>query len=127
MASALRPESSRHMSQRKSTRSTRAGKGADEAARSAAPQSDAFRLPAVVGIRDAVALAARLRGVLETGPLVLDGRAVEQIDTTGLQLLVAARRTATDRGSAFGWHGTSDALRTCARRLGVAALLGLDA
>jgi ABC-type transporter Mla MlaB component len=115
------------VSQRKSSRSTRARKGADVAARSAAPQSDAIGLPAIVGIRDAVALAARLRGALETGPLWLDGRAVEQIDTTGLQLLVAARRTATDRGSAFGWHGTSDALRACARRLGVAALLGLDA
>jgi ABC-type transporter Mla MlaB component len=88
--------------------------------------TDTFALPAVVLIGDAANLAVRLKSALSADALELDGSAVEQIDTAGLQLLLSVVRTAAERGAVLGWAGASTALRTSAKRLGVSAQLGLE-
>jgi ABC-type transporter Mla MlaB component len=85
-----------------------------------------FALPAAILVGDAAELAARLQRALSANALELDGSAVEQIDTAGLQLLLSAVRTAAERGAVLGWAEASAALRASARQIGVSAQLGLE-
>jgi anti-anti-sigma regulatory factor len=55
--------------------------------------------------------------------VVIDGSRVEEIDTSILQLLISLWRTASQRGVACAWAGTSKALRQAADLLGVAEML----
>lgn len=57
--------------------------------------------------------------------LIVDGTHVTQIDTSILQLLVAAWRTGAQRGISCSWAGASDALRRAATLIGVADALQL--
>jgi len=59
--------------------------------------------------------------------LRLDGRAVEAIDTAGLQLLVVLCRDAAARGMTVQWTGAGPALLSGAALLGLTAALGLTA
>ncbi|PWG64136.1 STAS domain-containing protein [Spiribacter halobius] len=77
-----------------------------------------------------VTLAAELRSTLDMalsgeGTLSVDAAAVEQVDTAGIQLLLALRQEAERRGRAFAWQAASPALQDTARRLGLEAQLGL--
>jgi anti-anti-sigma regulatory factor len=56
-------------------------------------------LPAALTISGAEALRTALLAALAVGePIELDGRAVEDVDAAGLQVLLAARRSAEARG-----------------------------
>jgi anti-anti-sigma regulatory factor len=53
----------------------------------------------------------------------LDGSAVEQIDTAGVQLVVAFALDCLERSIHYAWTGRSPALEEAIRTLGVGALL----
>ncbi|MDO1530415.1 STAS domain-containing protein [Fulvimonas sp. R45] len=84
-------------------------------------------LPADCRMAAAPALHAALCSALARPACVLDGAAVERVDTSALQLLAAFRRDAVARGVAVRWHGASAALREAAGLLGLARALDLPA
>ena len=57
------------------------------------------------------------------GPYEIDGGQVQQIDTAGVQLVVAFALDCLERGISYSWKGRSPALDEAVRVLGVAALL----
>lgn len=57
------------------------------------------------------------------GPYQIDGNAVEQIDTAGLQLVVAFALDCLERGVHYDWTGRSATLELAIQTLGVGALL----
>ena len=83
-----------------------------------------FVLGADCTIRESVDLKRELLAHLERkAPLFIDGSAVERVDTTGVQLLVAFSLDCMERGVAFGWPGRSEALKRAIELLGVGPLL----
>lgn len=59
-------------------------------------------------------------------PLLLDGAAVERIDTCGLQLLAAFVKSREAAGRRVRWVGISHELQRCSDRLGLNGLLKFD-
>jgi len=57
------------------------------------------------------------------GPFEIDGSAVQQVDTAGVQLVVAFALDCLERNAAYSWKGRSPALEDAIRVLGVGALL----
>jgi len=57
------------------------------------------------------------------GPFEIDGSAVQQVDTAGVQLVVAFALDCLERGVPYAWKGRSPALDDAIRVLGVGALL----
>jgi anti-anti-sigma regulatory factor len=57
------------------------------------------------------------------GPYEIDGSAVQQVDTAGVQLVVAFALDCLERSASYSWKGRSPALEDAIRVLGVAALL----
>src|SRR5689334_16138399 len=57
------------------------------------------------------------------GPYELDGSAVQQIDTAGVQLVVAFALDCLEKGVHYVWTGRSPVLEEAIRTLGVGALL----
>ena len=57
------------------------------------------------------------------GPYEIDGSAVQQIDTAGVQLVVAFALDCLEKGVHYVWTGRSAALEEAIRTLGVGALL----
>jgi len=57
------------------------------------------------------------------GPYEIDGGQVQEIDTAGVQLVVAFALDCLERGISYSWKGRSPALDEAVRVLGVAALL----
>lgn len=85
-------------------------------------------LPADCRLSAQAALKTQLLEVLERGDIVmLDGSAVERIDTAALQLLVIFQREVAAGDHQADWHGASDVLREAADLLGMAQLLKLPA
>jgi anti-anti-sigma regulatory factor len=89
------------------------------------------RSPVVCPARLDVAAAAELRLALLThlavaDELALDVGEITYIDTAGVQLLCAAARAAHGKGKGVTWIGTSTALASAARQLGVDQVLGLS-
>jgi anti-anti-sigma regulatory factor len=85
-----------------------------------------IHLDARMSIVQAAALHSLLRARLAGGgSIVIDGAAVEEIDTAILQLLASLWRTGTERGIACSWGGVSDALRGTANLIGMTHLLHL--
>lgn len=83
-------------------------------------------LPSSCTLRDSLALKALLLDQLALGVnLLVDGSAVERIDTAGLQLLAASARDIGERKQRMRWSGASAQLRAAASRIGVSGLLGL--
>ena len=75
-------------------------------------------------IHEAQALRAKLLAHAETpGPYEIDGRGVQQVDTAGVQLVVAFALDCLERNIKYSWKGRSAALDDAIRVLGVAALL----
>jgi phospholipid transport system transporter-binding protein len=94
----------------------------------AAPASDAFflKLDASCTLREIADLQFSL--VVATGdPVVVDGSAVERIDTAGLQLLVALAHRQRQAGGRLEWKAVSPELVKCGARLGLIEALGLPA
>lgn len=79
----------------------------------------------VLSIRTAGRLAEDLRLALQSGAVRVDASGVEQVDTAGMQLLVATVATADTLGVPFEWIGVSAALRDAARHLGLGDTLRL--
>lgn len=78
-------------------------------------------------LRESLELKTLLVDQLAIGrDIELDGRAVERIDTAGLQLLAAFVRELGERHHAIHWAGASPALAGAARQIGLDAALGLD-
>jgi anti-anti-sigma regulatory factor len=75
-------------------------------------------------IHEAQALRAQLlEHATHPGPYEIDGSGVQQIDTAGLQLVVAFALDCLERNIRYAWKGRSPALEEAIRVLGVAALL----
>lgn len=82
-------------------------------------------LPATLDVREIGAAFEFLRSAVNCGVDSIDASRVTTIDTAGVQLLLAAGRTAAAHGRALRWAGPSSALIEAATRLGVAGVLGL--
>lgn len=81
-------------------------------------------LGAACTIHEAQALRAHLlEQQAHPGPYEIDGSGVEQIDTAGLQLVVAFALDCLERNIHYAWKARSPALEEAIRVLGVAALL----
>jgi anti-anti-sigma regulatory factor len=75
-------------------------------------------------IHEAPALRSHLLAqAAHPGPYELDGSGVQQIDTAGLQLVVAFALDCLEKGVHYVWTGRSPALEEAIRTLGVGALL----
>jgi len=89
-----------------------------------APASGRVVLGASCTIHEAQQLRAQLLAQAELpGPYEIDGSAVQQVDTAGVQLVVAFALDCLERNIAYAWKGRSAALDDAIRVLGVAALL----
>jgi anti-anti-sigma regulatory factor len=81
-------------------------------------------LGATCTIHEAPALRSHLIAqASHPGPYEIDGSAVQQIDTAGVQLVVAFALDCLEKGVHYTWTGRSPALEEAIRTLGVAALL----
>lgn len=97
------------------------------AAGTAAP-TDASALPALppaLDIREIRTCFELLRSAVNCGVDRIDASRVAAVDTAGLQLLLAAGRTAAAHGRTLRWAGASSALVEAATKLGIAGVLGL--
>jgi len=75
-------------------------------------------------IHEAQQMRAQLLAQAELpGPYEIDGSAVQQVDTAGVQLVVAFALDCLERNIAYAWKGRSAALDDAIRVLGVGALL----
>ena len=75
-------------------------------------------------IHEAQQIRAQLLAQAELpGPYEIDGSAVQQVDTAGVQLVVAFALDCLERNIAYAWKGRSAALDDAIRVLGVGALL----
>lgn len=105
------------------------GKGAGTRPRRASkkrPLPAPLVLGAACTLREAASLKAQLLACRATGATVsIDGTAVQRIDTSGLQLLVAFARREAGAGRRLEWVGVSEELRDAARQLGLHELLEL--
>jgi anti-anti-sigma regulatory factor len=84
-------------------------------------------MPADFRIADVMDMHRQLRDALNMSPIVLDGTAVDRVDTAALQLLVAFQRDAQKRGHPLSWIGASTPLYDAASQLGLAQTLALPA
>lgn len=103
-------------------------KAAPPAKPAASPAADAFylKLDSCCTLRESADLQFSL--VAANGnPVVVDGSAVERIDTAGLQLLVALARRQQQAGRGFEWKAASAEIIKCGERLGLIGALGLSA
>lgn len=83
-------------------------------------------LPAELRMSEAQALKTQLLAALAAdGALCLDAGAVSATDTSGLQLLLAAVRSARARGCEVRWRAVSPVLVRDAQQIGIAAELEL--
>ncbi len=56
-------------------------------------------------------------------PIVLDGKDVNNIDTAGLQLVIALTRELSEDGVSWRWGDRSEVLQSSAEQLGVSGLI----
>jgi len=88
------------------------------------PVSGCVVLPAICTIHEARKLQAHLREQLELpGPCEIHGANVQQVDTAGVQLVLAFALDCLERSLQYTWKGRSPALEEAIRVLGVGALL----
>ena len=99
--------------------------GANAAVPTAAAQSmGRIVLGATCTIHEAPALRAHLlEQTAHPGPYEIDGGAVQQIDTAGVQLVVAFALDCLEKGIHYAWTSRSPALEEAIRTLCVGALL----
>ena len=88
------------------------------------PVSGRVVLPANCTIHGARALQAHLLEQLQLpGPCEIDGGAVQQVDTAGVQLVLAFALDCLERSLQYTWKSRSPALEEAIRVLNVGALL----
>lgn len=93
-----------------------------------APAAEASRARVVLGtsctIQEAAAVRAHLLAQAALpGPYEIDGGSVEQVDTAGVQLVVAFALDCLEKGVAYKWTGRSPTLEKAIELLGVGPLL----
>jgi ABC-type transporter Mla MlaB component len=94
----------------------------------AAASSGPVALASNSTVKDAVALKQTLLALKTSpDPIVLDGSAVERVDTATLQLLCAFVRERLGSDKEVSWHAPSAALREASKLLGLTELLCLPA
>ena len=82
--------------------------------------TEAFRLEGALDIYAAEKLRETLQGCMTTaGVIVLDLGGVESCDTTGVQLLLSAQRTASEAGRTLHFEAIPAAVGRCCERLGL--------
>jgi anti-anti-sigma regulatory factor len=75
-------------------------------------------------IQEAAAVRAHLLAkAAQPGPYEIDGASVEQVDTAGVQLIVAFALDCLEKGVAYKWIGRSPTLEKAIELLGVSPLL----
>ena len=84
-------------------------------------------IPADFRIADVTDMHRQLGDVLDVAQIMLDGSAVDRIDTAALQLLVVFQREVRQRGNQLNWAGVSAPLHDAASQLGLAQALELPA
>jgi anti-anti-sigma regulatory factor len=84
-------------------------------------RSKSIALPAIVDLDALDPIRDELLDAIESGPVVVQGGAVERVATNSLFLLLAAAETARRNNFAFTVAGASEALRTAVGRLGLEA------
>ena len=82
-------------------------------------------MPADCRIADVGPLHEQLKGALGGSQIVLDGAAVDRVDTAALQLLVAFQHEARKRERQVQWAGVSTPLHDAASQLGLVEALAL--
>ena len=88
-----------------------------------------LRLQGQLSIEQAHALHEQFRSICDAcrtskDPLLrMDGHAVQQIDTAGLQLLVGLIRTLQEQGISWTWEGLSPCLEQAIRLAGLEKVL----
>jgi len=100
---------------------------APEATAAAGTVGAAVALPTALLITDVRSFAAGLRTAVAGGDVAIDASRLKDIDTAGLQLLVAVRLDVVVAGNSFRWVGESPALRAAAAATGLSQALGLAA
>jgi anti-anti-sigma regulatory factor len=89
-----------------------------------APVTGRIVLGASCTIHEAQELRTQLLAQAELpGPYEIDGSSVQQVDTAGVQLVVAFALDCLERNIRYAWKGRSPALEEAIRVLGVGALL----
>lgn len=83
-------------------------------------------LPSTLTLRQVSEAATMLLPAIAGGADLIDASEVLQCDTAGIQLLIAAARSAAARGGSLVLDRPSAALVDGATRLGVAGTLGLE-
>lgn len=84
-------------------------------------------LPVALLITDARSFAEGLRQAVAQGDVSVDASGLRDIDTAGLQLLLATRLATLAAGREFSWVAESPGLRTAATAIGLTQALGLAA
>ena len=88
------------------------------------PVNGCVVLGAACTIHEAQALRTHLmEQAALPGPYEIDGRNVQQVDTAGVQLVVAFALDCLEKGVTYSWKGRSNVLDEAIRVLGVGALL----
>jgi anti-anti-sigma regulatory factor len=86
-----------------------------------------LKLGAACTLREASELKSLLLATVSpTSQVIIDGGAVQRVDTAGLQLLTAFALRETAAGRSIQWCASSDELRQSAARLGLLQVLALD-
>jgi ABC-type transporter Mla MlaB component len=114
-------------SQGAATRTPRRGRAAKTPAGDTEPETgSAFALASECTVADASALKSSLAKLLDdSGAVTLDIRAVQRIDTAGLQVITTFVRERESQGREVRWLGTAGALSTAAQLLGLSSILKL--
>jgi anti-anti-sigma regulatory factor len=85
-----------------------------------------LKLEASCTLRDSIDMQFQLLAVdFGDSDVLVDGSAVERIDTAGLQMLVSFARHQAGRGKPLRWTAVSPELTRGSRLLGLGTLLGL--
>ncbi|HEY3730291.1 MAG TPA: STAS domain-containing protein [Steroidobacteraceae bacterium] len=93
----------------------------------AGPSAPSLSLGASLSIREVGDCAARLKVLLQGGATEVDARALETIDTAGLQLLLATAAAARRRGLTLKLLGAQRLHQGAANALGLAEQLAASA
>ena len=100
---------------------------ADPAATAAPLRRAGLKLETSCTLRDALDMQFQLLAVdFGESEVLLDGGAVENIDTAGLQMLVAFAKHYASRGRRLQWLAASPELLRGSRLLGLDGVLGLE-
>lgn len=91
------------------------------------PKSTSYQLPDKMTIVNAEHVYNELEALLTEEQLhSIDGSAVTQIDTAGLQILASLKRTMQGEGTTLTWGAVSEPLKAAGSMSGLSQVLGLD-